>query len=73
MITRFWLRSSRFLKDLRITAEDCQTIFIKLRGFCRSSRLYCDPTMKRNWNKPEGESELRVYNSLTKEKVRLMC
>ena len=40
-----------------------------LKGFVTSATLSCEVEMKRSWNKPSGESELKIYNSLTKEKV----
>ena len=47
-----------------------------LKGFVTSARWACSSCtveMKRNWNKPDGESELKIYNSLTKEKVWTYC
>ena len=42
-----------------------------LKGFVTSAGLCCNKVdMKRSWNKPDGECELKIYNSLTKEKVR---
>ncbi|XP_046850191.1 cysteine--tRNA ligase, cytoplasmic-like [Xenia sp. Carnegie-2017] len=37
-----------------------------LQLFWRTCRIEMD--MKRTWRQPQGESELRIYNSLTKEK-----
>lgn len=47
-----------------------QNLYFVPQGFVTSARFCCiKDEMKRHWNKPEGESELRIYNSLTKEKV----
>ena len=40
-------------------------ILTSARWGCNS----CTVEMKRSWKKPDGESELKIYNSLTKEKV----
>ena len=42
-----------------------------LKGLVTSATLGCEDEMKRTWNTPSGESELKIYNSLTKEKVKI--
>ena len=42
-----------------------------LKGLVTSTTLACENEMKRTWNAPSGESELKIYNSLTKEKVKI--
>ncbi len=66
------------LKKLRIFSVgysvllyQSRDLFTGFKRFVTSARLCCSEIeMKRSWNKPDGDSELKIYNSLTKEKVR---
>ncbi len=68
------------VKILGIISTGCRIILYKGRDqslfytgakryIATSVRLCCEAEMKRNWNKPDGDNELKIYNSLTKEKV----
>lgn len=67
MITRFRLLFCRYRVILSKSGLDYQSLLTSRRLVNYSAVLGCDE-MKRSWNKPEGESELKVYNGLTKEK-----
>ena len=71
MIARFLFLSSGYRVLQNKSAPNYQTIFTKFREFSEFIQSCCEATMKRNWNKPSGESELKLYNSLTKEKVSI--
>ncbi|XP_028403156.1 cysteine--tRNA ligase, cytoplasmic-like [Dendronephthya gigantea] len=74
MLEKSWLLLvgyRTFFQQNTYRVRDRNSIFARLKGFVTSARFCCvgvKDMKKRSWKQPDGNSELQIHNSLTKEK-----